>query len=354
MRIARTWLPVLTVRGRVRAPTTAALPGNGPTRQSLTLAHSAAYLETRFQQLEGEMKVLIGGSTGMVGSAIASLLRDEGHTVLPLIRPPQIAGMNRVAWNPETGEINLRVAAGTDAVINLAGASIAGTRWTESRKQVLRTSRVDATRKLVDALARIDPRPKVLVSASAVGYFGNRGNEVLTEESAPGDDFLARLARDWEAEALRAEEFGIRTVVLRFGMILSEKGGALTRMLGYFQAGWGGKLGNGKQWMSWISLPDAIGLIRAAILNDSWKGAYNAVAPQAVTNAEFTRTLSHILHKRAMVRTPAMVLRAMFGEMADAMLLASQRVEPTRLIQNGYSYSHEKLEPALSDALTKG
>jgi uncharacterized protein len=303
---------------------------------------------------EDEMKVLIGGSTGMVGSEIASRLRDEGHTVLPLIRPPQIAGMDRVGWNPATGEMDLRVAAGADAVINLAGASIAGVRWTEVRKQVLRTSRVDATGKLVEAIAKLKPRPKVLVSASAVGYYGNRGDETLTEESSPGDDFLAHLARDWEAAALRAEEYGIRTVVLRFGVILSGKGGALPQMLGPFQAGFGGRLGNGKQWMSWISLPDAVGLIREALLNDNWRGVYNAVAPYPVTNREFTQILSQVLHKRAAFPVPAFALRMMFGEMADAMLLASQRVEPTRLNQNAYSYSHERLEPALSHALTKG
>lgn len=298
------------------------------------------------------MKILIAGASGLIGSAVADRLRADGHTVLPLVRLPLIAGEGQVAWNPETGEMDRKGAAGAEATVNLAGVSIAGSRWTESRKQLLRTSRIDTTRKLVEALARIEPRPKVLVSASAVGYYGNRGDEILTEESVPGDDFLARLVREWEAEAKRAEGFGIRSVMLRFGVVLAGKGGALAQMLGPFRAGMGGRLGSGRQWMSWISLLDAARLVEEAITNDRWTGAYNAVAPGAVTNAEFTRTLGHVLHRPTPFPVPPFALRALFGEMADGMLLASQRVEPKRVVQEGYSYSHERLEPALSQALT--
>jgi uncharacterized protein len=319
----------------------------------LTLAWNAAYLEPNSSGSEDKMKVLIAGASGMVGAAATARLRAGGHTVLPLVRPPQIAGSGQVAWDAETGQMDLNGAAGADAVINLSGASIASGRWTESRKQLLRSSRIEATRKLVDALARLDPRPKVLVSASAVGYYGNRSDELLTEDSSPGEDFLARLVRDWEAEAQRAEEFGIRTVMLRFGVILSAKGGALAQMLGPFRAGMGGRLGSGKQWMSWISLVDAVRLIEEAVAKDSWRGAYNAVAPTPVTNAEFTRTLSHVLRRPAIFPVPPLALRVLFGEMAEEMLLASQRVEPKRLVQDGYSYSHERLEPALSDTLTE-
>ncbi|HVB35420.1 MAG TPA: TIGR01777 family oxidoreductase [Patescibacteria group bacterium] len=298
------------------------------------------------------MKVLIAGSSGMVGAAIGSRLQAQGHTVLPLVRPPRIAGPDQVAWNPETGEIDPEAAADARAVINLSGASIASGRWTESRKALLRSSRIETTRKLVDGLARLGSRPKVLVSASAVGYYGNRGDELLTEESAPGDDFLARLVQEWESETLRAAEFGIRTVLFRFGVILSAKGGALAQMLGPFRMGIGGRLGSGRQWMSWISLADAIRLLEEAIVNDQWSGAYNAVAPEAVTNAEFTRALGRVLHRPTLFPVPPAALRALFGEMAEAMLLASQRVEPRRLMQAGYSYSHDRLELALSDALT--
>lgn len=298
------------------------------------------------------MKILIAGASGMVGTAISSLLRDQGHTAVPLIRPPQMAGLDRVAWNPETGEMDVRVAARADGVINLAGASIAGVRWGDERKQLLRSSRIDSTRKLVEALGRLDPRPKVFVSASASGYYGNRGDEVLTEESSPGKGFLANLARDWEAEAKRAEELGIRTVILRFGIILTAKGGALAQMLPHFRSGMGGRLGSGRQWMAWISLADAIGMIREALTNESWSGIYNAVAPNPVTNLEFTHTLSHLLHRRAMLRVPRFALRMLYGEMADEMLLASQRVEPKRMIQNGYSYHHAELEPAIANVLT--
>jgi uncharacterized protein (TIGR01777 family) len=298
------------------------------------------------------MKVLIAGSSGLIGAAVSSVLREQGHAVVPLIRPPQMAGLDRVAWNPETGEMDVRVAARSDAVINLAGVSIAGVRWSGSRKELLRSSRIDSTRNLVEPLARLDPRPKAFISASAVGYYGDRGDEVLTEESAPGDGFLAKLVRDWEAEAKRAEEFGIRTVILRFGVVLTAKGGALAQMLPPFQAGMGGRLGSGRQWMSWISLADVVGVIREALVNEGWRGIYNVVAPNPVTNLEFTRTLSNLLDKRAMFRVPAIALRVVYGEIADEMLLASQRIEPKRLIQDGYSYHYRELEPALANALT--
>ena len=318
----------------------------------LTLAKRAAYLERNSSPREEKMNVLITGSSGMIGAAVAARLRANGHTVLPLVRPPRIAGPGEIGWNPETGELDLEKAADAQAVVNLAGESIAGSRWSETRKALLRSSRIDTTRKLVDALARLDPRPKVLVSASAVGYYGNRGDEILTEDSAPGDDFLARLVREWEREARRAEEFGIRTVLFRFGIVLSANQGALAQMLGPFRMGVGGRLGSGRQWMSWISLVDATSLIDEAITNEGWSGPYNAVAPDAVTNAEFTRTLARALHRPAAFPVPPMALRALFGEMADAALLASQRVEAKRVTDHGYSYSYERLEPTLRELLT--
>jgi uncharacterized protein (TIGR01777 family) len=292
------------------------------------------------------------GSSGLVGAALSARLRGEGHIVAPLVRLPRVAGPGEVAWNPDTGEMDLAAAAGADAVVNLAGASIGEGRWSENRKQVLRSSRIDSTRRLVDALARLDPRPKTLVSASAVGYYGDRGEERLTEESAPGDDFLARLVRDWEAEARRAESLGMRVVILRFGVILSAKGGALVQMLGPFRMGVGGRLGSGRQWMSWIALDDIVGILRDALANSDWTGVYNAVAPEPVTNAQFTRALGRAVHRPTLFLVPRFALRILLGEMADGMVLASQRVEPARLVSAGYSYSYPGLEPALLKVLS--
>jgi hypothetical protein len=255
-----------------------------------------------------------------------------------------------VAWNPVTGELG-GAGVGADAVVNLAGASIAGGRWTKERKELLRTSRIDATRALVHALAKMNARPRVLVSASAIGIYGDRGDEVLTEESKPGTDFLGGLAHEWEAEALKAEALGIRVVVARFGIILSRHGGALAKMLLPFKLGAGGRLGSGKQWMSWITLEDVVAIIRVAIENLAIRGAINVVAPSAVQNSEFTKALAKTLHRPALFPAPAFALRLALGEMADALLLSSQRVAPKNLQQLGYSFLHSDLPSALSAVL---
>lgn len=298
------------------------------------------------------MKILIAGASGLVGSALEPVLRKAGHSVFPLVRLPQVAGPGQVAWNPKTGEMDLGAAAGADAVVNLAGATISQ-RWSEERKRLLRTSRVDSTRALVDAIAKLEPKPGVLVSASAVGYYGNRGDERLDEDSQAGEGFLAKLAADWEAEAMRAEQAGLRTVVLRFGVILSGKGGALAQMIGPFKLGVGGRLGSGQQWMAWVALEDVVGMIRAAIEDERWRGAYNCVAPEQARNEEFTKALGRVLHRPTIFPVPAAALRLLFGEMADEMLLASQRIEPKRVVQTGYSYCYPGLEPALRQAITQ-
>jgi hypothetical protein len=240
---------------------------------------------------------------------------------------------------------------GVDGIVHLAGASIADGRWTEPRKQLLRASRVDATRHLVNGLLQLARPPKVLVAASAVGYYGDRGDEQLTEACAPGSDFLARLARDWEAEALRAGEKGIRTVLLRFGVILSARGGALPRMLLPFRMGVGGKLGSGKQWMSWLTLAEAVGLARHALENGGLTGTVNAVAPSPVRNSEFTKVLGKVLRRPTMFPAPAFALKLALGEMAEALLLSSQRVIPARLQEQGYRFQHPTLEAALHAVL---
>lgn len=301
------------------------------------------------------MKVLVTGSTGLVGTAVGNELAREGHTVCRLIRPVStVAGGAKegfdVAWNPATGQLG-GAGVGADAVVNLGGASIAGGRWTKARKQLLRTSRIDTTRALVGALAKMNARPRVLVSASAIGIYGDRGDERLTEESEPGTDFLAGLAQDWEAEALKAEALGIRVVLTRFGIVLARHGGALAKMLLPFKLGVGGSLGSGKQWMSWITLEDVVGAVRFAIENGSVRGAVNVVAPQPVQNAEFTQALAKALRRPGLFPAPAFVLRLALGEMADALLLSSQRVSTQKLQGLGYQFRFPELPSALGAVL---
>jgi uncharacterized protein len=237
--------------------------------------------------------------------------------------------------------------------VNLAGASIGDGRWSAGRKEVLRSSRVESTRALVNALGKMNARPRVLVSASAIGIYGNRGDELLTEESKVGGDFLAGLAREWEVEAMKAEALGIRVVLARFGVILARHGGALAKMMLPFKLGAGGRLGSGQQWMSWVMLDDVVGILRMAIENASVRGAVNVVAPQPVRNAEFTETLAKGLHRPALFPAPAFALRLALGEMADALLLASQRVIPQVLEKSDYHFLHADLSSTLSSMLKK-
>jgi uncharacterized protein (TIGR01777 family) len=240
-----------------------------------------------------------------------------------------------------------------DAVIHLSGASIGEGRWTAARKAVLHSSRVDSTRLLVDALGKLKQKPRVFLCASAIGYYGNRGGEVLTEESERGIGFLPLLARDWEAEAIRAEELGVRTVRMRFGVILSDKGGALPRMILPFRLGVGGRLGSGKQWMSWIALEDVVGIIRAMIADERFGGSVNLVTPNPIENVEFTQVLARVLNRPTIFPAPAFALRLALGEMADALLLVSQRVRPERVLAAEYAFQHADLEAALRATLAK-
>jgi uncharacterized protein len=300
------------------------------------------------------MKILVTGATGLVGTALVGALAGAGHTVCRLIRPQSKTeggthGAFDVAWNPETGELG-GTAVGADAVVNLAGASIADGRWTESRKRLLRTSRVDATRALVAALGKMNVKPSVLISASAIGFYGNRGDEVLTESSVPGSDFLSDLARDWEAEALRAETFRTRVVLPRLGIVLSKNGGALPKMMLPFRLGVGGKVASGKQWMSWVALDDVVEILKFALVNRDLRGAVNVVAPEPVTNFVFTRAIAEALHRPALFAAPALALKLFLGhEMAEALLLSSQRVMPATLARIGYRFRRPSLRPALQE-----
>jgi hypothetical protein len=298
------------------------------------------------------MKIIISGATGLVGAALVRTLRNEGHNVARLVRGGN-ATAGDIPWNPGAAKVDLAALEGADAFVNLNGASIGGGRWTPERKDLLRSSRVNTTRFLVDTFSRLTQKPRAFLSASAIGFYGSRGDEVLTEASTSGTDFLSELSREWEQEAQRAESLGIRTAILRFGIILSSRGGALPRMLTPFKMGVGGRLGNAKQWMSWIALDDVVGIIHWAIANSQVKGPVNVVAPNPVQNSELTRVLAKVLHRPAIFPAPTFALRLMLGEMAEALLLGSQRVRPEKLLNSNYKFRFEHLEPALCAALAK-
>jgi hypothetical protein len=297
------------------------------------------------------MKILISGSSGLIGTAATTALKSDGHNVVHLVRPGKTANPADVQWDPMRATVDVAALEGVDVVIHLSGAGIADGRWTEERKQLLRSSRIDTTRVLVDSLSRLKQKPRVLIVASAIGYYGNRGDEILTESSATGTDFLALVCRDWEAEASRGAAMGIRTVMLRFGVVLSGKGGALPKMLTPFKLGVGGRLGTGQQWMSWIAIEDVVGIVRYAIANEQVSGPVNLVAPNPVRNEEFTRLLAGMLHRPAIFPAPAFVLRLAMGDMADAVLLSSDRVKPEQMLAAGYKFRFEVLEPALRAAV---
>jgi len=316
----------------------------------------AQLLRDNQSTIKDSMKILITGSTGLVGTALSQDLQRAGHTVCRLIRPgtsPQSTGSSQgfdVNGNPATGELG-GAAVGADAVVNLAGASIADKRWTQQRKQLLRSSRIDTTRALVQALAKMSARPRVLVSASATGIYGNRGDETLTEASQAGTDFLSDIAKEWESEALKAEALGIRVVRARFGVILSKQGGALPQMMRPFQFFVGGKIGPGTQWLSWITLDDTVAILRSALENANITGALNVVSPQPVTNAQFSKILAATLHRPALFPAPAFALRLALGQMADALLLSSQRAIPAQLQKLNYQFHHPDLATALAALL---
>jgi hypothetical protein len=298
------------------------------------------------------MNLLISGATGLVGSALVPALESAGHIVRRLVRQRPLAGSPDVLWDPTGSFDPVGGIEGFDAVVHLAGESVAA-RWTRDRKVRILNSRKQGTMTLASAVARSQHPPKVVVSASAVGYYGDRGDEVLTEESAAGSDFLAEVARQWEAALAPATQAGIRTVMLRIGFILSPRGGGLARMLPPFRMGLGGRVGSGRQWMSWISITDAAGAIQHALASECLAGPVNTVAPHPVTNAEFTRTLGRVLGRPTIFSMPGFAARLAFGEMADALLLASQRVQPVKLEASGFHFRHPELEGALRELLRR-
>jgi len=296
------------------------------------------------------MKVLVSGSHGLVGRALIKSLLNRGDTVSRLVREAP-SGSNDIEWHPNQDQIDARKLNGFDAVVHLAGESIASGRWSPEKKTRIRESRIKGTKLLSAALAQASHPPRVFVSASAIGFYGNRGNEVLTEQSAAGNDFLAGVCKEWEQSAEPAAEKGIRLVKARFGIILDKDGGALAKMLPPFRMGIGGRIGDGKQWMSWIGLADVIGALEFVIENQALSGPVNFVAPNPVTNATFTSALGRILGRPTFLPVPAFGARLAFGEMADALLLSSQRVEPKRLNETAYRFRYSNLNDALSEIL---
>jgi uncharacterized protein len=296
------------------------------------------------------MNVLVSGSTGFIGSALVPRLAAAGHRVIRLVRSRPEESEDAFLWDPEAGTIDAAALAGVDAAVHLSGETVAG-RWTEAKKKRILESRVKSTRLLSESLARVDPSPAVLVCASAIGYYGDSGDERLTERNPGGAGFLADVVRGWEAAASPAAEGGIRVVNLRSGIVLSASGGALERMLLPFRLGLGGSFGDGSQYMSWIALDDELGVIEHALAVQQLSGPVNAVAPNPVTNREFAKTLGRVLGRPAVVRTPAVALRVALGEFAQESLLAGQRAVPERLLESGYQFRHPELERALRHLL---
>ena len=294
-----------------------------------------------------DQRILVSGVSGPIGKALLPELRKRGH-VIRLVRG-RVTGNDQISWNPAQALPPQQVE-GFDIVIHLAGETIVG-RWNAAKKARIRDTRVQGTKTLVEPLTKTAHPPRVFICASAIGYYGDRGDELLREESAPGSDFLAQVCREWETATQPATNAGIRTVNTRFGVILSRDGGALPKMLPPFRMGVGGRIGNGRQWMSWIHIADVVGAIEHALDNPSVSGAVNVVGPNPAMNAEFTRTLARVLHRPAIFPMPAFAARLAFGEMGDALLLASQRVEAAKLTANGYRFQFEDLSAALAALL---
>jgi uncharacterized protein len=293
-------------------------------------------------------RILVSGVSGPIGTALLPSLDTRGYEVVRLVRG-SASGEKQIAWDPEK-PLSPDAVSGFDAVVHLAGESIMG-RWTEAKKKSIRDSRVNGTRNLAQALAQAKLKPKVFVCGSAIGYYGSRGDEVLKEASAPGMGFLPDVCRDWEAATRPAIDAGIRTAQIRTGIVLSPKGGALGAMLTPFKLGVGGRIGDGKQWMSWIDVQDMVGGIHHILKNDLLQGPVNMVAPKPVINAEFTKTLASVLSRPAIFPVPKFAVKLGFGEMGETVLLGSQRVEPAQLVATGYPFRFRGLRDSLTALL---
>jgi uncharacterized protein (TIGR01777 family) len=297
------------------------------------------------------MDIAITGSTGLIGQALTSSLQADGHRVIPVVRSP--GRKDAVRWDPAGGTIDAAGLEGLDGVVHLAGEGIASGRWTDAQRTRIRASREQGTTLLAATLAGLDRPPSVLVSGSAIGYYGDRGDEVLTEEAKPGDDFLAKVCVAWEGATAQAEAAGIRTVHLRTGIVLDAHGGALAKQLLVFKLGLGAKAGSGQQWMSWITLHDEVRAIRFALDETSVVGPLNLTAPEPVTNAAFTDAVGEALHRPTFLTIPRLARRAPLGigDLVDSLLFSSARVQPTHLLHAGFAFDHAELGPALASVL---
>jgi uncharacterized protein len=303
----------------------------------------------------GTVEILVTGASGFIGSALCPALISAGHRPIIAVRGREVpAGVDGIAWNPEAGTIDGQALEGVGGVVHLAGAGIGDRRWTAARKQLILESRTKPTGLLASALAGLGRKPSVLVSSSAIGYYGDRGDELLTEASPPGDDFTAQVCRQWEAAAASVTDADIRLVTIRTGIVLGRAGGMLARVVPPFRMGLGGRLGSGRQYLSWVSLDDEVAAILRALEQPALTGATNVTAPTPVTNAEFTDTLSRVLHRPARLPTPLTPLRALYGrELVDSLLLGGQRVRPAALTADGFEFAHPTLEGALRAVLDR-
>ncbi|MHC4400977.1 MAG: TIGR01777 family oxidoreductase [Planctomycetota bacterium] len=297
------------------------------------------------------MNVLISGASGLIGSALAQRLSEEGHEITRLVRSPAETEDREIWWDPAAGRLDTSTLDGFDGVVHLAGENIAKGRWTKAKRRRIRDSRVEGTRLLADGLAQLPRPPKVLVSASAIGFYGDRGDEEVDEESPAGSGFLADVCRAWEAATERAVEAGIRVVTMRIGMVMSPDGGALARMLPLFRLGLGGPIGRGRQYVSWITRDDLLHVVHHVLTVESLQGPVNAVAPEPVTNRRFARALGRALRRPAILPAPGLALRLLLGKMAKELLLWSTRVVPRRLLESGFVFRDGVLEQAIGRLL---
>ncbi len=296
-------------------------------------------------------RILVAGSSGMIGTQLVAFLDTGGHEVWRLVRRVPAEGRNEIFWDPENGELDRGSIEGFDAIIHLGGEGIGDRRWNKKRKRKIKDSRVESTKLLSEAICSMDTKPECFILASAIGWYGDRGDEELDEESQIGEGFLPEVCKEWEGAASKVEESGVRTVYLRSGIVLAATGGALGKMLLPFKFGAGGPMGGGKQWMSWISLDDEIYAIHHLLMSQNSKGKYNLSAPRPVRQKLFARTLGRVLRRPAFAPLPGFVIKIIFGEMGEKLTLDSQRVLPSRLVDEGYEFLHRDLEPALRDSL---
>lgn len=299
------------------------------------------------------MKILITGSSGFIGSELLAYLRGRGHEVRRLVRKEAQLKDDCILWDPQHHELNPADFEGFDVVINLAGENIMGGRWTPEKKRKIKESRVMGTRILCELISRLQYPPRLLISASAIGFYGNRGDEIVSEDSPPGDGFLAEVCQKWENATEPAEKKGIQVVKLRIGIVLSSKGGALGKMLTPFKLGLGGTIGSGRQWTSWISMDDLMGIFLHIIGHSEIQGPVNAVTPNPVTNRVMTKVLGRALYRPTIFPIPSFVVRLIFGEMADEMFLSSTRAAPNILVQTGYSFLYPDLKGAINHIIEK-